>query len=59
MTDEERRKIRKYDEIAQRVRDCEEACETELHSLWSKQEETKIAYKDIRDIVLETDDRKE
>jgi hypothetical protein len=53
MTDEDIKKIRKYDEIARRVLDCEEACETELHSLWSKKEETKIAYKDIRDIVLE------
>ena len=53
MTEAEIVKIRKYDEIAKRVRDCEDACETELHSLWSKQEETKIAYKDIRDIVLE------
>ena len=53
MTNDDLKKVRKYEEIKQRVLDCEEACETELHSEWSRQEETKIAYKDIRDIVLE------
>lgn len=43
----------KYEQIEKIVKDCEEACETELFSDWKKKEELKIAYKAIAEIVLE------